>query len=78
MGAMPVVVVIPMVQRRLALAGVLVGEAIGPLAQRRLDEALRFSIGLGPVRPRKPMANAQLFARLCEVIGAEGGAVIRQ
>ena len=78
MGAVPVVVVIPITQRCLALAGVLVGKAIGPLTQRRLDEALRFPIGLRPVRPRKPMADAQLLARLREVLGPEGRTVIRQ
>ncbi len=50
MGAVPVVVVDPLLERRSALRGVLVGEAVGPLAQRRLDEALGLAVGLWPIR----------------------------
>lgn len=78
MGAVPVVVVIPMLQRRLALVRVLVGKAIDLLAQRRLDKALRFPLVCGLYGPREPMANAHLLACLRKVLGPEGSAVIRQ
>lgn len=77
MQALPVAMLIPMVQSRLALAGVLVDEALGPFAQHRLDEALGLAVGLRSVRSRELMADTQPHARLPEVPGPEGRTVIR-
>lgn len=75
---MPVVVMISMVRQLIALAGELIGQAVGPSVQRRLDDARPLPIGLQPVLPGKPMANLQLLARLRAVLGAEGRSVTRQ
>lgn len=58
---MPVVKAIPVVERSCSLAGVLVREAIGPLAQGRLDEILDHADGLRSVGLSEPVANAPLF-----------------
>ena len=49
MRAVPVVVMDPAIEHLGALRGVVVRDAVGPFAQRRLDEALGLAIGLGPV-----------------------------
>src|SRR6266581_5303678 len=46
MGAMPVVMMIPARQHRRARGRMMVWDAVGPFAQRRLNEALGFAIGL--------------------------------
>jgi len=40
----------------------IVGDAISPFAQCRLDEALGFAIGLRPVRPSEAVLKLEFFA----------------
>ena len=74
--AVPVVVMVPAVERLGTFAGVLIGEAISPLAQRRLDEPFGFAIGLRTVRARESVSDAQRLARSGEVLGAERRTVV--
>ena len=76
--AMPVVVVDPVVQGFGALAGVLVGERVGPFAQRGLDEAFGLAVGLWAIGAREALRDAQLAAGLPEGPRAEGTAVVGQ
>lgn len=76
MRAVPVVVVIPVLQGLGSLIGILVDKSIGPLAQSLLDEPLGFAIGLRPVRPPEAMAHAQLPACGSKVLGTEGRTVV--
>lgn len=62
MRAVLVVVMIPSVQRSGSLARVLVGEAIGPFAQRRLDEAFSLAMGRWPIGSREAMAYGKRLA----------------
>ena len=55
--------------------GVLIRPAVGPLPQRRLDEALSLAVGLRSIGPREAMLNAQILAGCCEVARSEGCAV---
>jgi len=58
---MPVVEVIPVVERGCSLAGVLVSEAIGPHAPGRLNEIPEHADGLRSEGFSEPVANAPLF-----------------
>ena len=69
---MPVVMMDPGLEGRGTLAGVLIGEAVGPFSQGRLDEPLGLAVGLGPIGTGEFVFDAQLLARLGEVLGAEG------
>ena len=77
-GAVPVVVMRPARAHGGALRGVVVGHAVSPLAQRRLDETLGLAVGLGAVRSGKDVFDTQAPAGLGEVPGAEGRAVVGQ
>jgi len=59
-----------------ALAGVLIDEAVGPLAQRRLDETLGLAVGLRSVGSSEAMFDLQLAAGLGEVFGTKRPAVV--
>ena len=63
---MPVVVVLPVRQRLSSVGRVLVGHAVGPFPQSRLDEALGLAVGLRPVGPGELLCDAQLGARSAE------------
>lgn len=67
MGAMAVVVMLPVSQGCGALSGVLIRPAVGPLAQGRLNEPLGLAVGLGTVGPSEAVADAQINAGLAEV-----------
>ncbi len=57
--AMPVVVVEEGVEAFGALVGVGVGVSVSPLAQRGLDEALGFAVGLGSVGPCEALLETE-------------------
>src|SRR5438876_9279732 len=76
MRAMPVVVMNPTTEHGGALRGMLVGDAIGPLAQCRLDEALGFAIGLRSVGTSEFVLELQPVTRGCEAFRAESRTVI--
>ena len=76
MRSVPVVMVVPAIERLGSLSGVLIGVAVGPLAQRRLDEALSLAVGLRLVGPREAMTHTERFASGGEVLGSEGRAVV--
>jgi hypothetical protein len=46
--AMPVVVVDPAIKHGGSVLGMVIDGAVGPFAQRRLDEALGFAVLVGP------------------------------
>jgi hypothetical protein len=50
MRAVPVIMMGPLGQHGGALVGMAVDEAVGPFAQRRVDEAFGLAVGLGTVR----------------------------
>ena len=76
MRAMPVVVMDPGLEVIGALDGVLVYEAVSPLAQCRLDEALGPAVGLRTGGSGKTMFDVQLGAGLDEVLGAKRRTVV--
>lgn len=59
MRAVPVVVMLPLGQHHCPLGRVVVGDAVGPLAQCALDEALGLAVGLGPVGAGALVHDAQ-------------------
>ena len=75
-GTVPVVVMRPARAHGGAHRGVVVGDAVSPLAQRRLDKTLGLAVGLGAVRSGKDMFATQVPAGLGEVPVAEGRAVV--
>lgn len=77
MGAVPVVEVIPDGQSRATIVGVGVGTAIGPLAQRRLDETLGFAVGLRSVGSSEFLIDASFNASFPERKRMESGPVVR-
>src|SRR5512134_4049179 len=76
MGAMPVVVMDPTAQHGSALRGMVVRDAVGPLAQCRLDKPFGFAIGLWPVGAGEFMFNVQAPTRSGEAFRTEGRAVV--
>lgn len=48
------------------LLGGLVGEAVGPLPQSRLDESFSLAVGPGGIWPGGEVARIQVAARLSE------------
>ena len=60
--SVPVVEVVPDWQGGTALIRVLVSAAVGPFAQRRLDEAFGLAVGLRPVGAGELLSDAQLEA----------------
>src|SRR3982751_2741116 len=56
----------------------LVRNAVGPLAQRRLNEALGLAIGLRSIRSPEEMFELQLTARRGKALGMERRAVVGQ
>src|SRR5712691_2935723 len=76
MVAMPVVMVQPAVQGGTARGRAGVGAAIGPLAQQRLDEALRLAVGARRVGPGAEMAELGALAGRGEDVGEVAGAVV--
>ena len=75
-GAMPVVVVNPALEHGVALRGMIGGDAVGPLAKGRLDEAFGLAVALGPVRSGETVPDAQASAGPCEVSGAESRTIV--
>ena len=73
---MPVVMVNPGVEGCRTLGGILIDEAVRPLAQRRLDETLGLAVGLRTVRPRKAMFDAQPTTGRGEVARAKGRTIV--
>ena len=73
---MSVAVVDPGVEVSGALGRALVDEVVGPLAQRRLDEAFGLAVGLRPVGAREAVSNLQFGASLRERLGTERRAVV--
>ena len=76
MRAVPVVVMDPGIELIGALEGVLVDEAVGPLAQGRLYEALGFAVGLRAVGSSKAMFDVQFGTSLGEVFGTKRRTVV--
>src|SRR6202048_5217685 len=76
MRAVPVVVMRPEVEGGGAFGRALVGEAVGPLSERRLDEPLGLAVGLRAVRPGVAFGDAELAAGLYEGSGAERRTVV--
>jgi len=74
----PVVVVDPGIEGFGSVAGILVGEAIGPFSQCRLDEALGLAVGLGPVGAGELVLDAELTASGGEFARVEGAPVVGQ
>src|SRR5689334_5435056 len=75
---MPVVVVYPAVKHRRSLRRAVVGDAISPLAQRRLNEALRLAVGLRAVGAGEMVSQAQLSTGGGKVARAKWRAVVGQ
>lgn len=69
---------LPTGQSAVALCRVPVDPSVGPLAQRRLDEALGFAVGLRPVSAGELVAEIQFGACVGEVLGSERRAVVGQ
>ena len=78
MLAVPVVVVEPAGQVCGAHLGAGVGEGVGPLAQRRLDEALGLAVGAGPVRAGESLSDTQFPAGGGELLGAIARAIVAE
>ena len=76
MQAMPVVVMTPALEHVLAFSRMVVRDSIGPFAERGLDEAFGFAVGLRPVGAGEAVRELQLCTGLFECFGAEGRAVI--
>ena len=67
-GTMPIVVMNPAIKHGGALRRMIVGDAVGPLAQRGLDEALGLAVSLGPVRPGKAVLEPQSLVGIGNVL----------
>src|SRR3954463_8885806 len=78
MRSMPVVVVSPVIQGLGSLTRSLIDEAVSPLPESRLNEALTLAIGLRPVGPREAVLDVQLPAGGGKVAGTERRAVVGQ
>src|SRR5207253_5826410 len=76
MRAMPVVMMIPARQHRRARGRMMVRDAVGPFAQRRLNEALGFAVGLRAIGAREAVVQAQLAAGGGEALRAKCRAVV--
>src|SRR5688572_30994642 len=76
MRAMPVVVMGPALEHSGALRRMMVGNAVGPLAHRRLNETLGFAVGLGSVGFGKAVLELEAPARFGKCFGAECGAIV--
>ena len=77
MGPMPVVVVNPVIERFHSLRGVVIDEAVGPLAQSGLNDALGLAV-VAAVRSSKAMLDMQQAADGGKVARAKGRAVVAQ
>src|SRR5262245_57739249 len=74
---MPIVVMDPALKHGFALRRMVVGNAVGPFAKRRLDKALGLPVGLRSVRSCEAVSDAQTLtgagkrARVecCAIIG---------
>ena len=75
---MPVVVVDPGVEGVGPVAGILIGETIGPFAKGGLDEAFGFAVGLRPVGAGELVPDSQLATGGCEVARMKDSAVVGQ
>ena len=78
MRAMPVVVMDPALEHCGTLGGVVVGDAVGPLAQSRLDEALGLAVGLRPVGRVKLCLSSELRRLRRKGFEQKHGAVVGQ
>src|SRR5690554_2006011 len=78
MRAMPVVMVGPVIEHGGSLVGVVIDETVGPFAQRRLDKALGFAIGLRAIRFGKAVGDIQGSADAGKGFGAKGSTVISE
>src|SRR5437870_9209456 len=76
MRSMPVVMMIPARQHRRARGRMMVRDAVGPFAQRRLNEALGFAVGLRAIGAREAVVQAQLAAGGGEALRAKCRAVV--
>src|SRR5690242_13857448 len=75
---MPVVEMNPSVEHGRSLRGMLIGNAVGPFPQRRLDEALGFAVGLRPIGAREQMLQTQSAAGAGKYFRAEHRTVVSQ
>ena len=66
--AMPVVMVRPASEHGGSLRGSAIGDAVGPLAQGGLDEALGLAIGLWPIRPGKAVLEPKPLTGVGEAL----------
>lgn len=78
MRAVPVVLVQPQWQVRGTLHGRLIGTAVGPLAQRRLDETLGLAIGSRRVRTSTKMLELEATAQAPKAPGQITGTIVGQ
>jgi hypothetical protein len=78
MGACAIIVLQPPREDPPAIRRGVVGAPVGPLAQRRLDEALRFAVRAGRVGAGPAMEHAQRPTGGPKAVGAIGRAVVGQ
>ena len=76
MRALVVVVVGPRSEGEVALVGIGPVGGVGPFAQRSLDEAFGFAVGLRRVGARAAVFESHREARLTKLVGAIAAAVI--
>jgi len=76
MRSAPIVHVGPFWQRFFALLGCCIGSGIGPFAQRGLDEALGFSIGLRRVWFGSDVAEAELLTGVAKRVGPVAASIV--
>src|SRR5688572_26217803 len=76
MWAMTVVVMDPALEHGGALRGVVVGDAVGPLAKCRLNEALGLAVGLWPVGFGEAVLERQIAASAGKALRAKCRAVV--
>lgn len=74
--SMPIIVMEPPWELLSSLGRVTVWPGICPFTERGLDEAFGLSIGFGRVGFRLDVAQAELLARIAEVMGFVTGAVV--
>ncbi len=72
---MPVVVMGPSTEHGGSLRGMTVDDAVGPLAQRRLDEAFGLAVGLRTIGSRELVFESQAPTGVGEAFRAEGRAL---
>ena len=73
---MPVVAVQPAWQIREAMFGASIGSCISPLAQGRLDKALRLAIGARGIGPSEAMMHGQIAASLGKELTAVAATIV--